>query len=827
MDELRLFCDKFKPHVLSLNETWLDDSFSDVELSLPGYQLMRRDRDRHGGGIAVYIADNLSLNRLDTPADNIEALWFELSQPNSKKILFGAIYRPPILDASTFTDSLEEMLNNYVNGSLETVLLGDFNFDYTSPNAATKNFQRIENLFNLKQLITDPTRITQNSRTLIDLFFTSKPELYVSGVLPIGFPDHSAIFGIRKLHRIPLPPPRIVEARNYKYYDPALFCEDVNSIPWDILELDQTPNDAWQSFKDLFLTAADEYAPVVTRRVRGRSVPWLTPEIKDLMHQRDHQHKKAMSTNKELHWSNYKRLRNAVNTKMRKEKCCYYSSQLSNDQSSKEMWRTVNKILPKQKKSASGGSETMSAMNFNKFFSSIAKNLCSVFKDHTLPRILAPRVNNDFTLQEVSANFVRHELSKLKSSKATGLDKIPAKLLKDASSVIAKPITYLINLTISSGEIPSQWKEAKVTPIFKAGKKDDENNYRPISVLPLVSKVMERAVQVQLLAFFEINKVLSVYQSGFRKKHSTETAVVHLVDHILEHMDKQQLTGAAFIDLKKAFDLVDHKCLLHKLEHYGVRGHSLGWFRNYLTTRSQRVQYGKELSSSLPLDFGVPQGSLLGPLLFVIHINDLPQCLLHSSISMYADDSVIYYSGSEVSNIRENLQEDLNRVEQWLVNSKLILNQSKTKGLLFGTRQLLQTTPDFVLQIQSKDIERVTKFTYLGTMLDEQLHWKEHIDTTCKKVNKRLGLLARIRSCLTLKAAKCVYNTLIEPILSYTDTTWGELSVGSSKSLQWLQNRAARIILKRDSSRDTFNVLGWTDLETNRKIHKCVLVCIT
>ena len=168
---------------------------------------------------------------------------------------------------------------------------------------------------------------------------------------------------------------------------------------------------------------------------------------------------------------------------------------------------------------------------------------------------------------------------------------------------------------------------------------------------------------------------------------------------------------------------------------------------------------------------------MLGPVLFVIHINDLPQCLLHSSINMYADDTVIYYSGSEVSSIRNNLQEDLNRVDQWLVNSKLILNQSKTKGLLFGTRQLLQTTSDFVLQIQSKDIERVTKFTYLGTILDEQLHWKEHIDTTCKKVNKRLGLLARIRSCLTLKAAKCVYNTLLEPILSYTDTAWGELSV--------------------------------------------------
>ena len=509
---------------------------------------------------------------------------------------------------------------------------------------------------------------------------------------------------------------------------------------------------------------------------------------------------------------------------MRREKGKYYSSQLSGNQTPKDMWRTLNQILPKGNKVNTGISKSLSATKFNDFFVSIAKELCSVFKNSVLPHILTPRVNEDFKLLEVSTEFVSRELSRLKSTKATGLDKIPARLLKDAAPMITKPITDIINKTFLTGKIPRQWKEAKVTPTFKAGSKGNENNYRPISVLPLFSKVMERAAQVQLLQFMTQNNVLSMFQSGFRKMHSTETAVVHLVDQILEGMDGQKLTGAVFIDLKKAFDLVNHQCLLHKLEHYGVRGQSLTWFEDYLTTRFQRVQYQNELSSSLRLDFGVPQGTILGPLLFVTYINDLPLCLQSTSIGMYADDTVLYSTGTELNNIKNSLQEDLKRVDKWLTDSQLVLNQSKTKCMLFGTRYRLENTDIFVLQLQSKIIERVTAFSYLGIILDEQLSWKEHVENVCTKASKRLSILSRIRYCLTLNAAKCVYQSVIEPVINYGDVSWGELSASCCHSLQRLQNRAARIIIRHDSSREALTLLNWTDLETNRKMHKCILI---
>ena len=237
------------------------------------------------------------------------------------------------------------------------------------------------------------------------------------------------------------------------------FSEDLNKIPWDILEMESTSNEAWIVFKDLFLTVADKHAPVATRRVRGFSVPWLTLSIKELMTERDYHHKKAIKTNQELHWSKYKRLRNTVSKKMKKAKSDYYSSRLTETQDPKTMWKILKEIMPNKKTAVAPKTGSLSALKFNHFFTSIAGKLCERFRLSTFIKPQTPRVNNKFSLEEVNEKFVCDELKRLKSKKATGLDGMSARLLKDAAPVIAKPITYIINLTILTGEIPPELKE--------------------------------------------------------------------------------------------------------------------------------------------------------------------------------------------------------------------------------------------------------------------------------------------------------------------------------------------------------------------------------
>jgi hypothetical protein len=307
------------------------------------------------------------------------------------------------------------------------------------------------------------------------------------------------------------------------------------------------------------------------------------------------------------------------------------------------------------------------------------------------------------------------------------------------SSIAPSSIQQLISpncLLTQLQTVPDDWKAAFVIPLFKKGKKDNVDNYRPISILPAVSKLLEKVVHTQLVSYLQEHHLLSPYQCGFCKQHSTTFAALSFADTIKRNIDQGHMTGAVFVDLRKAFDSIDHSLLLKKLYNLGIRNRELNWFENYLSGRTQIVGVNGASSHPLQISHGVPQGSILGPLLFVIHINDLLSCILKSNVLMYADDTVLFCAGSNTNTIEDNLNQDLHRLSDWLQVNSLFLNATKTESMLFGTHSKLSKNKYFDVTYNGKSLKRVDNFKYLGIIFDEAITWSPHIQHMLSKAGK-------------------------------------------------------------------------------------------
>lgn len=386
---------------------------------------------------------------------------------------------------------------------------------------------------------------------------------------------------------------------------------------------------------------------------------------------------------------------------------------------------------------------------------------------------------------------------------------------------------------MKTGVFPSEWKTARVTPIFKAGAKDDVNNYRPVSILPVVSKLLERVVHDQLYQSLTANGVLSQWQSGFRPGFSTSTAATYLIDHILTGMDDskesgvQELTGAVFLDLKKAFDTVDHGILLAKLEHAGVRGTELEWFRSYLADRNQIVSIDDSSSEKQGVECGVPQGSILGPLLFSLYINDVTYVTKKCKIVLYADDTVIYFSAADCKSVESALNLDFAAVAEWMDANKLTLNVSKTKSVLFGTPCMLKKSCKLNIKFNSQDIEQVHEFKYLGITLDSELTFESHINILCKKIASKIGVLGKVRKFLSRNHLLMIYNSIVQPHFDYASTVWSNTCAKYTDPLLSLQGRAGRVILgvpKLTPTEEVVRDLSWTPMKTRWNCQRAVMM---
>lgn len=411
--------------------------------------------------------------------------------------------------------------------------------------------------------------------------------------------------------------------------------------------------------------------------------------------------------------------------------------------------------------------------------------------------------------------------------KATGLDGISVKMLKISCDFILAPLTHTINMSLKTGVVPTAWKAAKVSPVFKAGDHEDTNNYRPISVLSVVSKIVERYVHGVLYDYLNNLKLITACQSGFRKFHSTATALLKIYDQFLKGFDSGKFVGAVFIDLRKAFDTVDHDILLHKLESYGIVGEELEWFRSYLSNRSQQVNFKGTLSDPQPITIGVPQGSILGPLLFIIFLNDAPD-VAKQLLDLYADDTTLQAADSDLKSLEDKLNQDLNALNEWLKKNRLVLNTDKTVGMVLSTHQRKATVPEckISLKVGDKDIKQVTDAKLLGVTIDEHLNWDLHIDKLCKKISKKLGLLKRLKKFMPSNSVNMLYNSIVLPHFDYADVIWGTACGTYIKKVYLLQKRAARILTgasRFTRTKPLFKQLKWMAISDRVNFHTAVL----
>ena len=457
---------------------------------------------------------------------------------------------------------------------------------------------------------------------------------------------------------------------------------------------------------------------------------------------------------------------------------------------------------------------------FNNYFINIGPTLASNIppsRGHHLDFMGNPNINSLY-LSPITPTEVSNHLLKLKRS-APGDDEICPSIIKHINGLIAHPLAYIFNLCFEQSLVPDELKIARVCPIPKTGDLKLTQNYRPISILPVISKIFEKLVYTRIYSFLQQNNILNANQFGFRKGFSTEMALASFVEKITTSLDKGQHAVGVFLDLKKAFDTVNFNILFDKLSHIGIRGNSLELLKSYLNNRKQTVAISSVKSSFKEILCGVPQGSILGPLLFLIYINDLPNVLRFSFPVMYADDTNIFYSGKNLTEIENYLNNDLHTLSNWLSANKLSLNLSKTHTMLFTLNNRLKSYKPLI-KINSTEINCNTSTTFLGVIIDQNFTWSKHLTHLSSKISKSIGILKKASHAFNKSTLRMLYYSFLQPYFSYCILIWGNAADTHLKKLILLQKRAIRIISRAQYLEHTTNLFSQLKILKLKDLYK-------
>ena len=801
--------------VICISETWFNDS------SLPGYYFPNhngyhsyRPGNGRGGGVSIYVSKKFKVQHLNLISENselIECIFVKISN-SDKSVIVGCCYRPHSSNVSNFSSLIEQKLNGFDFSRVNCVLCGDFNadfFKYSEDNNIAIFYDGMHSE-GLIPTITKPTRSINSTYSLIDNIFISLPFNYSSGIFKADLSDHFPIFVM--LESFFSDRQNQCQNISYRLSSEVRISNLVNafsSLDFNSVVEEEDCDLALRKLDKIIMDLYNTHCPIKHKIVsyKEKTKPWISLQIKQNMKTRQNYfrlYRRGLMSSGEYH-----RFRNFVTGQIRSARDDFYAKlfdKFKND--AKQTWKAINDLIKGNDSHSSssiidhlnvGGSfirenkDISDALNLH--FSTIGERISnsnnSSFDDH-LRFVMHKSTPNSFYFRPISTQNIKEAIDKL-NNKSCSIDSYPNKIFKALKTEISPIMAKIYNKSISTQNFPDFFKVARVIPLFKSGSRSEVGNYRPISILSPFSKIFERIVFNQLLTYLDKFKIFTNSQFGFRTKRSTAQAIIDNVHHIQNNIDRGNIAVSIFLDFQKAFDCVNHSILLSKLSVYGIRGLPQQWFRSFLADRKQFTLANGINSSIRTVNCGVPQGSILSPLLFLLFINDFPDCSNFFKFTLFADDSTLTCTIDKSTYNSANFVVDgeLEKVYSWLKANQLQLNTSKSTYLVFSGRKAF-SLPSIHLNGVALNQSENTKF--LGLIVDKNLKFSTHITQIKAKLSKSVGIIHKLKHILPYPALLTIYQSLVVPYISYAIEIWHGAPKYLINQIFILQKKAIRAI---------------------------------
>lgn len=791
-----------KPDFIALSETWLTNDVSNL-FTIPGYAHIHVCRDNMSAGLSLYWRSTYVVELIDKDNGDVNVIDVLIKNVNigSKNLRITAIYMPKKIDSEQLCEKLDEKLalNNHPH-----IIIGDFNLNVVRPDAKVINYVSLLNCYGYKLLNNFVTRPASNS--IIDhVWCNMTTESVTATINTHELSDHACTLTFMK---------------NVKYHEPTekenriiktVDYEKCNEIIEGLMMMNHNfesygPDDMLSFIYDAINTAlkSSTTEKEVSVNKKQKLCPWISRDTKRLAERKKRLLKKTRTAN---NLKNLRDVESQLKIAKTNDRIAYFERKFSSKNTQRQQWKNLNEILGRDGTKKGGKIEIVTSTSSlltnpsdvasylnSEWIKSCKEQVSRLGSGFSSSNPMPNRtVMNSVYLEPVTDQEVLNLIKSFKSKAAQSLDGLNMITIQKCASSLHKPLASLANKCLEMGVYPKKLKHAKVVPVYKGGDRKSAKSYRPISLLSPINKILESLIGRRITSFLDKENVLSKQQYGYQRRTGTSVAVAEIIDHIYEQLDNGKIVSGLFLDLSKAFDTINHRILLKKLFDCGIRGNAYALIESYLTDREQTVTVLNELGLPQKVDMGVPQGSVLGPLLFLIFLNDIHQLPLKGKLVSYADDNSFFYTAKTAEQNATMMQADVNLLTKYFNENQLTVNVNKTAMMHLHTAQRSIDGRRAVFMNGNRILE-ADCVKFLGIYLDKNMTWKQHVSHLSQKLVATIGVISRLKNLLPLKQKHTIYDSLFLSRIIYCIESWGAAYKSTIKPLQVLQNKMVKII---------------------------------